>query len=163
MDEYKDLKWIITKANSDADGRVINSMIDDYVAEHSNRCIAFTSMGQLRYLSAMKYCSMVVGNSSSGIIEAPSFKVPTVNIGNRQKGRMAAESVIHCRETKKAIKEAIDKALSPEFGASLQRVENPYEKACTSQEIIRVIKDYLLEDKIDLKKKFYDYQGRHVK
>ncbi|MBU3090463.1 UDP-N-acetylglucosamine 2-epimerase (hydrolyzing), partial [Clostridium gasigenes] len=96
LDEMDGMKFIITKANSDSDGRVINKMIDEYEKDNKDKIIAFTSMGYLRYLSAMKYCNSVIGNSSSGIIEAPSFNKPTINIGDRQKGRMQAESVINC-------------------------------------------------------------------
>lgn len=104
------MKYIITKANADAGGHLINQMIDAYEAEHDN-VLAVTSLGMKRYLSALKYCTMVIGNSSSGILEAPSFGVPTVDIGDRQRGRVAAETVIHCKIKKEEIKRAIQKAL----------------------------------------------------
>lgn len=104
------MKYIITKANADTGGYIINQLIDEYAAEHDN-VLAVTSLGMKRYLSALKYCTMVIGNSSSGILEAPSFGVPTVDIGDRQRGRVAAETVIHCKTKKEEIKEAIYKAL----------------------------------------------------
>ena len=96
IDELEDTNIIITKANSDSGGRVINSMIDDYLARNYHKSIGFTSLGQLRYLSAMQHVDAVVGNSSSGIIETPSFKIGTINIGDRQKGRIKADSIIDC-------------------------------------------------------------------
>lgn len=153
----QDLKVIFTKANADTDGRVINQLVDEYVAAHPDQAITFTSMGQRRYLSAMKYCAAVVGNSSSGIVEAPSFKVPSVNIGDRQKGRVRAESVIDCEPDLESIKKALYKALSPEFICTLQDMKNPYEKTGTSQSIIRVLKTVDLYNII--KKKFYDQKS----
>ena len=96
LDELKDTNLIFTKANADTGGRVINKIIDEYVSKNSHKAIAFISMGQLKYLSTMKFVDAVVGNSSSGIVEAPAFKIATVNIGDMQKGRMRAEIVINC-------------------------------------------------------------------
>ncbi|MCL2355336.1 MAG: UDP-N-acetylglucosamine 2-epimerase [Oscillospiraceae bacterium] len=152
------LKIIFTKANADADGRIINQLIDDYVTENPEQAIAFESMGQLRYLSAMKYCSFVVGNSSSGIIEAPSLRIPTINIGDRQKGRMQAESVINCKAKEDEILAAIEKASTIEFCESLEQVENPYGTGEVSSKIIRILKDYTNNNEITLKKKFYDLE-----
>lgn len=152
----QDLRIIFTKANSDTDGRIINSMIDKYTANNPNKACAFTSLGMVRYLSALKYCTMVIGNSSSGIIEAPSFEIPTINIGDRQKGRTAAESVIHCKCNKEDISLAIARGLTDEFKAICKSAKNPYEGQNTSQEIINIIKHYIIENKIDLKKSFYD-------
>ena len=123
LDTIENTTIIFTKANSDTDGRIINEMIDDYTNEHLEKTLAFTSMGQLRYLSAMKLASVVVGNSSSGIIEAPSFKVPTVNIGDRQKGRMQARSVINCEPNEESIKEAILQALSEPFKSEIKSID----------------------------------------
>lgn len=100
IDCFEDLQVIFTKANSDTGGRIINYLIDEYVRKNSNRCIAFSSLGQVRYLSAMKYCSFVIGNSSSGILEAPVLNKPTINIGDRQKGRIQLESIINCEAKK---------------------------------------------------------------
>lgn len=152
-----DMKYIITKANADADGYIINRMIDQFALAHEN-VYAIASLGLRRYLSAVRYCTMVVGNSSSGIIEAPSFQVPTVNIGDRQRGRIAAESVIHCKTGKEEIKKAMEEALVMKRRLEEEPVQNPYEAEGTSKKIIAVCKDFLLHDRIDLKKTFYDAQ-----
>lgn len=155
LKEQKELKIIFTKANADTDGRIINQMIDGFVLENPDRSIAFTSMGQLRYLSALQYCVAVIGNSSSGIVEAPSFGIPTVDIGERQKGRVCAESVVHCGTKKSEIESAVEEALSSGFRNKAKQVINPYEGVDTSKRIIDVIKEYLNQD-IGLKKQFYD-------
>lgn len=111
LDEFSSYKIIFTKANADNDGRIINNLIDDYVVKHKKRAASYFSLGQLRYLSALKYSEMMVGNSSSGIMEMPFFKKPTVNIGDRQKGRILPKSVIQCVPTKEAIVEAVEEAL----------------------------------------------------
>jgi UDP-N-acetylglucosamine 2-epimerase (non-hydrolysing)/GDP/UDP-N,N'-diacetylbacillosamine 2-epimerase (hydrolysing) len=106
---------VMTKANADAGGREINRLIDGFVAEHADRVAAFSSLGQLRYLSLVQAAQLVIGNSSSGIIEAPALGTPTVNIGDRQAGRLRAPSVIDVPNDEGAIRDAIDTALSPEF------------------------------------------------
>ncbi|MBB6714602.1 UDP-N-acetylglucosamine 2-epimerase [Clostridium gasigenes] len=155
LDEMDGMKFIITKANSDSDGRIINKIIDEYEKDNKDKIITFTSMGYLRYLSAMKYCSLVIGNSSSGIIEAPSFNKPTINIGDRQKGRMQAESVINCNPSKDDIVNAINISLSKEFREKIKNSINPYGDGNTSSKIINIIKQTLSQN-INLKKKFYD-------
>lgn len=150
-----DMKYIITKANADTGGRVINQMTDAYASSRSN-VFAITSLGMRRYLSALNHCAMVIGNSSSGIVEAPSFHVPTVNIGDRQRGRIASNSVIHCTSHKDAITEAMCKAQSSEFLGSIAHADNPYDKNGTSEIIVSTMKKFLAEGRIDLKKKFYD-------
>ena len=119
IDELEDTNIIFTKANSDTDGRVINQMIDEYVAKNSHKSIGFTSLGQLRYLSALQYVDAMVGNSSSGLAEAPSFKIATINIGDRQKGRIKASSVIDCEPNKDSILKSFEKLYSKEFQNSL--------------------------------------------
>jgi len=155
ISQRRDMNFIFTKANSDAHGRIINSMIDEFVKERNN-CVAVTSLGLKRYLTAVKHCSMVIGNSSSGIIEVPSFKVPTINIGDRQKGRIQAESIINCNSDYESIMNAFKKANDLVFRKRLQYVINPYEKANTSDNIVSTLMDFLLKDKIDIKKKFHD-------
>jgi len=132
-------RMIFTKANADTDGRIINQLIDDYVSVHKEKAVAFSSMGQLRYLSAMKHAAAVVGNSSSGIIEAPSFKVPTVNIGDRQKGRIRATSVVGCTPILEEIIRAIQKATSRDFEETVQHAINPYEKQGTAKTITTIL------------------------
>jgi UDP-N-acetylglucosamine 2-epimerase len=138
LDKQKDSFFIFTKANADTSGRIINKMIDDYVAKHSQKAIAYTSMGQLRYLSAMKYCTAVVGNSSSGIIEAPSFNKPVINIGDRQKGRIQAKKTINVVSRSKEIEEAFDKI---KVISTNDLSYNPYDHGDTSNKILTVIKN----------------------
>lgn len=152
---YKDMKFIFTKANSDLNGRIINEMIDKYEFENDN-VIAFESLGMLRYLSAVKYSCMVIGNSSSGIVEVPMFKIPTINIGDRQKGRLQGETVINCEPNVKDICIAIEKAKSKEFKNKIINSTNLFGYGNTSNQIVKIVKEFLLKDNIDLKKKFYD-------
>ena len=155
IDTVGDLRVIFTKANADTEGRIINQMIDEYVTtKKKSSAISFTSMGQLRYLSTMKHVDAVVGNSSSGIVEAPSFKVPTVNIGDRQKGRVQTKSIINCPPTKDVITQALRQALSTECIQSIHDMTNPYEKDNTAKNIKTIIKTFDLKN--ILKKGFYD-------
>lgn len=156
LDRNPKIRMIFTKANADTNGRIVNELIDKYAAQNSERACAFVSLGQKRYLSALKYCRIVIGNSSSGIIEAPSFGKPIINIGDRQKGRICADSVINCGYTQQEIQQAMEIALTKEFENKASNCRNPYEKENTAANIISVIKDYLLNDKIKLKKGFYD-------
>lgn len=156
LDRNPKIRMIFTKANADTNGRIVNELIDKYAAQNSERACAFVSLGQKRYLSALKYCRIVIGNSSSGIIEAPSFGKPIINIGDRQKGRICADSVINCGYTQQEIQQAMETALTEEFENKARNCRNPYEKENTAANIISVIKDYLLNDKIKLKKGFYD-------
>lgn len=161
IDRHEDIFVIFTKANADTDGRIINRMIDEYVAQNTGRCRVFTSLGQLRYLSALQFCTAVVGNSSSGIVEAPSFGIPTVDIGDRQKGRASSESVIHCGSSTENIENALKLALSEEFRKTAKRAGNICEKPGTSDAIIRVIRDSL-DKGINIKKEFYDMEGSGI-
>lgn len=146
---------IFTKANADTDGRIINQLIDEYVKQKKENAIAFTSLGMKRYLSAMKYAEMVIGNSSSGLIETPSFHIPTVNIGIRQQGRVKADSVIDCGYSKENIKEAVQEAEQMKNSRYLEIVHNPYEGKDTSKDILDVIKMYLSKHSTVVKR-FYD-------
>lgn len=152
---HDEMKYIFTKANADADGRIINRMIEEYVSGNAN-AICFESLGSLRYLSALKYSSMVIGNSSSGLLEVPSFKVPTINIGDRQKGRMQADSVINCRADAMEIDKAMQLVCSKEFRDKIADVKNPYGDGKTSEKIVEVLKDVFVHNEVNLKKKFYD-------
>lgn len=154
LDKLKKTHIIFTKANSDTDGRIINKMIDDYVNENRDKSVAFTSLGQLRYLSALKHVDAVVGNSSSGLTEAPSFKIGTVNIGDRQKGRVKAISVIDCDSNQVAISNALSRLYSSEFKDLMADVKNPYGEGSASKSIIKIIKNTELDGII--KKKFFD-------
>lgn len=157
IDELEDTNIIFTKANSDTDGRVINQMIDEYVTKNFQKSVQFTSLGQLRYLSALQYVDAVVGNSSSGLAEAPSFKIGTINIGDRQKGRIKASSVIDCEPNKDSILKSFEKLYSKEFQESLKDTINPYGDGCASKKIVEILKSVDLEN--ILKKSFYDLRG----
>ena len=154
LDELKDTNIIFTKANSDTDGKIINQMIDQYTKKNSNKSIGVASLGQLNYLSALQHIDFIVGNSSSGISEAPSFKIGTINIGDRQNGRIKAESVVDCLSNKKDIKRAIKRIYSAEFKNLLKNVKNPYGNGCASKKIIKVLKTVKLDN--ILKKTFFD-------
>ncbi len=154
IDELENTNIIFTKANSDTDGRIINQMIDEYVTKNSDKSVGFASLGQLRYLSALQYIDAVVGNSSSGLLEAPSFKIATINIGDRQKGRIKALSVIDSEPKKEEILKAFKEIYSKEFQEKLKNVENPYGESCPSKQIIEVLKNVNLAN--ILKKSFYD-------
>lgn len=156
LDKHSEMKYIITKTGADADGRIINNMIDEFANSNDNVC-AVSSLGLRRYLSALKYCKTVIGNSSSGLLEAPSFKIPTVNIGDRQRGRIRAESVIDCAPVCDDICRAIDKATDAEFIKLANKAKNPYGNGNTSEKIVCILKDKMTNFTPDkLKKKFYD-------
>ena len=154
IEKLEDTNIIFTKSNSDTDGRIINQMVDKYVGKNSHKSIAFTSLGQLRYLNALKHVDAVVGNISSGLLEAPSFKIATINVGDRQKGRIKADSVIDCLAEKKNIKKAIDKIYSKKFKELLKKVKNPYAKSKTSKKIVEILKKTSFP--FSVKKKFHD-------
>ena len=154
LDGLEDTNFIFTKANSDTDGDVINKMIDEYVNQNSQKAAAFASLGQLRYLSAIKFVDIVLGNSSSGLLEVPSFKKATINIGDRQKGRARASSVIDVRPAKEEILAAIKRAYSKEFEQTLKDTINPYDGGNPSKKMVKILKEIKLDG--ILKKKFYD-------
>lgn len=151
LNQFPDLKVIITYPNADDGGREIIPLLEEYAHNNPNRVLAIPSLGQQRYLSAVKHAAAVVGNSSSGIIEVPSFNVPTVNIGERQQGRMAASSVFSCGATTTAIVNTLQKALS----SDVSKVINPYGKGDASEAILEQIKSADLSGV----KSFYDIQG----
>ena len=155
-DALDDMKFIFTMANADTGGKEINRELIEYAANHTDRVLCVDSLGSLRYLSAMKYSEFVMGNSSSGLIEAPSFKIPTVNIGDRQKGRIKAESVIDCDPRKESILAAIAKARGEEFRLLCKNTVNPNGDGDTSRKIVHHIKEYCKDHAVELKKKFYD-------
>lgn len=155
LDHFRRASVIFTKSNADAGGLGINQCIDHFVKINSNRARAFSSLGQLKYLSAMRAADVVLGNSSSGIIEAPCLKKPAVNIGERQRGRLKANSVIDCGESKNEIVSALRRALSPTFHRSLKRTVSLYGKGGNaSWKIKERLKRINLENA--LMKKFYD-------
>lgn len=155
INDHKDYCYLFTKANADTDGRIINEVLESYTKVTPNFYLV-DSLGMRRYLSALKYASFVIGNSSSGLIEVPSFHIPTINIGDRQRGRIAGGTVINCEPTHESIDGAIKKAISPEFIKTLKNEKNPYGDGNVSDKIISVIRHFFLNDAIDIKKKFYD-------
>lgn len=137
IDRRQDLKVLITYPNNDAGGREIIAMIEEYSRMHSGRVTAVPSLGMRRYLSSLHYIGAVVGNSSSGIIEVPSAGIPTVNIGIRQKGRVSAESVIHCGDSADEIYKALETAMSDKFRQEAAHTPNPYFRPDTLQSIVK--------------------------
>ena len=154
LDEFSDANIIFTGVNSDASNSYINKKISKYIESDPQRLKYITNLGQQKYFSVMKYSEVVIGNSSSGIIEAPSFKVPTVNIGIRQNGRIKANSIIDCVENKAAIVDAINSAISEDMKETCSNVVSPYAGPGVSEKIVDTIVNKNLE-KIKIKR-FYD-------
>ena len=155
IDGYPNLKCIFTGANADCGGNRINELLKYYADTHSQKAMFIESLGQLRYLSTISMADVVIGNSSSGLSEVPSFKVPTVNIGDRQKGRTAGKTVISCGTSSKEIEAAIEKALSSEFKNSIQNAVNPYYKEGTIEAIVNGIDSIMRSGNLDIRKSFY--------
>lgn len=153
LEQLEDTHLIFTMPNADTGGRVLFEMIEQFVADHPN-ARAYVSLGQLRYLSCLRHVDGVVGNSSSGLAEVPSFGKGTINIGDRQRGRLKAESVIDCNPDRRSITAALQRLYSPEFQAMLATVRNPYGEGGASEKIVQVLRDYPLES--ILKKAFHD-------
>jgi GDP/UDP-N,N'-diacetylbacillosamine 2-epimerase (hydrolysing) len=153
LESLEDTHLIFTMPNADTGSRVLMDMVEQFVTEHAN-ARAYTSLGQLRYLSCIQYVDGVVGNSSSGLIEVPSFAKGTINIGDRQHGRLKAESVIDCSPDRQSIALALERLYSPEFQSTLKTVRNPYGEGGASEMIVQVLQDYPLES--ILKKSFHD-------
>lgn len=154
LKEERDYKIIFTMPNSDTEGRVIMNLINDFVTINSQSAIAFTSLGMLRYLSTLQFVEAVIGNSSSGILEVPSMGIPTLNIGDRQKGRISAPSVVNCGTSLNEISKGLDKVLSHEIKQIAKMKDNPYMKPDTTINILNIIREYPLDNIIQ--KTFYD-------
>ena len=156
LDNVKDDKtfFLFTKPNADNEGRELISMIDEYVKNNPKNAFAVTSLGQKNYLSVLKIVDLVVGNSSSGLIEVPSFNIPTINIGERQRGRIKSKSIIDCDVNHESILSAIKKAFDNEFRLELKNIKNPYGNSNASHRILEVIKRTNLNSL--LKKKFFN-------
>ena len=154
LDQLPGVRLLFTMPNADTDGRVIVSKLKSYVKENSDKAICFESLGRLRYLSAVRHCAGVVGNSSSGILEVPSLGVGTVDIGDRQKGRIAASSVIHCDPIRQDISKALDKLLSPDFRRQVKDVVNPYWHGRASEKIVQILE--ISQTTSLLKKQFFN-------
>ena len=153
LNELTDTTLIFTHANSDKNGRIINKLIIEYVDAHKDKAVAFKSLGQLRYLSALQFVDFVIGNSSSGILEVPAFHIPTINIGDRQRGRICNESVINSNNSLEDIKKSITFALDKTFRKKIQQQELLYGNGTTAEKIIQIIKEH---NHISIKKSFYN-------
>jgi UDP-hydrolysing UDP-N-acetyl-D-glucosamine 2-epimerase len=153
LKEIEDTLFIFTKPNADTEGRKIINLIEEFVKENSGKAVVFTSLGQLKYLSIMQYVDAVVGNSSSGIIEAPSLKVPTINIGDRQKGRIRAKSIIDCKGTEEDIKRALVIIYDKNFRENLQNIDNPYGDGNSASKIKNILKVHKINS---IEKSFYN-------
>ena len=150
LDDYEDYHIIFTYSNSDTNSQIIIKRIQEYVDNNQGRCMFIPSLGQRRYFSVLKFMRAVIGNSSSGIIEVPSFGIPTLDIGDRQKGRIAAESVIHCGYSTEEIRNGLKEIVA----FRLKNIDNPYYKEGTCEAILNVVKTYPLENLVQ--KHFYD-------
>lgn len=156
MEEFPELSFIITKANADAGGRTVNRIWDRLAPTHPHWLVV-ASLGMKRYLSALKGAAFMLGNSSSGILEGPAMKIPTVNIGSRQRGRIMAKSVFSCPPETEKIVQTMQFALSAEGQALAREGENPFGDGSTSQKIVQVlVKTFCSDNKLLLDKKFYD-------
>jgi UDP-N-acetylglucosamine 2-epimerase (non-hydrolysing) len=152
LDDYPEYQMLITYPNADDGGRMIIRRIDAYAAGHPQRVFARASLGQQLYLSAVKHAAAVIGNSSSGVIEVPSFGVPTVNIGQRQQGRIAALSVIHCTGDEDSLRDALQAAIARDYPGAGGAIRNPYGDGNASQKIIELLRSMDLS----VVKHFYD-------
>lgn len=152
-----EIEFIVTKSNADQGGAHINELLDKAQEDIKNLHV-YTSLGVVRYLSLMKSAEFVLGNSSSGIIETPSFGIPTINIGDRQRGRLQSESIINCSTDSYSIESAIQKAICSEFKVICKSVISPYGDGHAAEHIASKIVEVVNEDKIDLKKKFFNIE-----
>ena len=150
-----ELQFIVTKSNADLGGARINELLDE-AGKRADNLHVFASLGVKRYLNLMKHAELVLGNSSSGIIETPALHIPTVNIGDRQRGRLRSESVIDCGDTQDEIIAAIRKALSPEHRKICAAAASPYGSGNAAERIAEKAVETVLSGNLDLKKKFYD-------
>lgn len=159
LEQYPEYQIILTYPNADDGGRRIIPILENYSLRNPKRVLAIPSLGQVRYLSAVKHSSAVIGNSSSGIIEVPAFDVPTVNIGVRQKGRLSAKSVINCNHTKESVVSAIKHAVERRYKSKDEIIENPYGQGDTSRQVIEMIKSLQFEPS----KTFFNVQFEIIK
>lgn len=158
LSELDDTHLLFTMPNADTGGRELATMVNQFAATRQNVRV-YTSLGQLRYLSCMKYVDAVVGNSSSGLTEAPSMGIATINIGDRQKGRLSASSVINCEPTQQSISEALSTVFDPSFRSTLTSTKNPYGCGGASEKIANIIKNHDLKNL--LKKSFFNLIFHH--
>jgi GDP/UDP-N,N'-diacetylbacillosamine 2-epimerase (hydrolysing) len=155
IESFNNIQFVIMKSNADSGGMLINHYLEEFTNTRDN-CKLFSSLRVEEYLALQKYSLGLIGNSSSGIVETPCFGIPTINIGDRQKGRLMADSVINCAIDKNEIRSAIELALTDEFREKAKHTVNPYGSGDTSDEILNIIKEFIDDSKVDLKKRFYD-------
>jgi GDP/UDP-N,N'-diacetylbacillosamine 2-epimerase (hydrolysing) len=153
LNKLDNTNLIFTMPNSDTDGRVLFKIIEEYVSSNI-KSVVITSLGQLRYLSCLKHVDGVIGNSSSGLLEVPTFKIGTINIGDRQRGRLKAISVIDCEPNEPSISSAIKMLYSADYQNGLTTVKNPYGCGGASESIVNILNDVSLDGL--LKKRFYN-------
>lgn len=158
--ELHDTHLVFTLPNADTDGRALIRMVEQFVARHPN-ARAYTSLGQLRYLSCIAHADGVVGNSSSGMAEVPSFRKGTINIGDRQRGRLQAASVIYCEPSRQSIAAALERLYDADFQASLSSVRNPYGEGGASERVVETLKNYAIDGIV--KKAFYDLPNAELR
>jgi len=155
LDNFADTRIVVTLPNTDTDSAALRARLAAYAENSGGRVTAFAVLGSLRYLSLMSQCDVVIGNSSSGLIEAPSVPVPSVDIGDRQRGRISPPSVIHADTDTDSIVDAINTALEPSFRAGLNGMKNPYGDGATAPRIAAILKSTALDDAL-IKKRFFD-------
>jgi UDP-N-acetylglucosamine 2-epimerase (non-hydrolysing)/GDP/UDP-N,N'-diacetylbacillosamine 2-epimerase (hydrolysing) len=156
LQAFHDIFWVFTLPNADTGGRIIIKMIDDFVKNNPEKGKYFTSLGQLKYISLLKHADVMMGNSSSGLTEAPSFELPVVNIGDRQRGRVKAQNIIDVPEcNQKLIINAINRAISADFRTSLKGMKNPYGEGDASEKIVKKLKSITIDENL-IKKRFYE-------
>ncbi|EQB91570.1 UDP-N-acetylglucosamine 2-epimerase (hydrolyzing) [Elizabethkingia anophelis] len=153
IEKEEDSFFIFTKSNADTDGRIINQMIDDFTTKYPDKAKAYFSLGTLRFLSVVEICNAIIGNSSSGILEAPSLKTATLNIGDRQKGRIQADSIVNVENTKEAIALGFQKIKDKSFIRKLQSIKNPYDNGGAARKIIEHIINHT---EFSMSKSFYN-------
>ena len=154
LDKLDNIYLIFTMPNADSDGRIISELILDFVEKNKHRSISFTSMGHENYISTLQFVDGVIGNSSSGLTEVPSFRIGTVNIGDRQSGRLKAKSIIDCKPNEKSIRDGIMMLYDIEFQKKLLKVKNPYGEGLATDNILSTLLNCDIPQ--DLKKPFYD-------
>ena len=154
LNERTDVNIIFTAPNADPDNDIIFKMINDFIDKNNNRSVFFMSMGHVKYLSCLQYVDAMVGNSSSGITEAPALGIPTINIGDRQKGRIQTSSIINCEPTTLSINAAFELLYSTKFQSSLTNIIHPYGEGKAGKKIANILKDIKLPKNI--KKTFFD-------
>ncbi|QHW32611.1 UDP-N-acetylglucosamine 2-epimerase (hydrolyzing) [Paenibacillus rhizovicinus] len=143
LEERPSFQIVFTRPNADRGSTALNRMIDNFIGRNAHRSYAFASLGYMRFLSLVSYCVAMVGNSSSGVVEVPSLKVGTINIGNRQRGRICSDSVLHCKPDQDEIIAALDRVSSDAYRLKMLETVNPYESNGTSEQIVARMKECL--------------------